>query len=200
MLDSTHATRHFRTCVALSLSLGLLAACGGREGANEQASTTNPAAATPERTPSDEAASPDGGLFTEHEAANLRHLVGQKRWSKPGHSRYTRIELGADSDAIELPYDFPADIPIPQSGRPQRHVSSAKDGKLTVVALEDSPDGAYQFYVDELEAEGWYVETAGIGGDLTMVSASKGDRLIAVAIAEVEGETTVTLIESGATE
>ena len=194
-----NTTQRFGTLLSLALTVGLLASCGGREGADEPSpsatsDTATPEAAAPRR--ADDASPQNEAIFTEREEAALRNLVEQRRRENPQRPRYTSIELEPGRDEIDLPNHFPADVPIPRSGRPQRHVSSAQDGTMTVVAIEDSVNGAYEFYIDELEAEGWYVESAGSQSNLTMLSASKGDRMIAVAITDANGQTTVTLIES----
>ena len=90
------------------------------------------------------------------------------------------------------------DIPLPSQASPTSYVSSDTDGTMTIAVVDDSPDGAFSFYLHELEAEGWYVENSGSTLDLMMVNATKGDRMLAVAITDLEGTTKVTLIESGA--
>ena len=190
-----HTLRSF-TGLALMMALCVSVACGGREGDD----TAN--APGPRTKPSDSGAPSGAGagdaLFSEREAANLKNLVKQGRKNGTLQPRFIRITPEDGDDTIELPESFPVDIPLPSQASPTSYVSSDTDGTMTIAVVYDSPDGAFSFYLHELEAEGWYVENSGSTLDLMMVNATKGDRMLAVAITDLEGTTKVTLIESGA--
>jgi hypothetical protein len=179
------------------MTLCLSVACGGREGddtANAPGPRTKP---SDSGAPASANARPDSQLFSEREAANLQNLVAQRRKNGTRQPQFTRITPESGEDAIELPEAFPVDIPLPSQASPTSYVSSETDGTMTIAVVDDSPDGAFSFYLHELEAEGWYVENSGAASDLMMVNATKGNRMLAVAITDLDGTTKITLIESG---
>lgn len=184
----------------VTLALAFSVACGGRENGDPQASPSK----APEPTPSITTEAPtdrsgDGAekpLFTDEEAKNIAALTEQRRAANLMGNKTTRIDPEPGRNTIDLPNDFPADIPLPASASPTRYVSTLQDGTMTTIVVDESPGSAHGYFLDELEAQGWYVETTGATEDLTMLSASKDDRVIAVAITNIDGETTVTLLES----
>ena len=72
-----------------------------------------------------------------------------------------------------------------------------KGGTLTVLVVDETPETARRYYANELGVEGWRIDLDANSGDMVMLNATKGARTLAVAIAESDGETTITLIESG---
>ena len=132
-----------------------------------------------------------------------KELATQRADSAPPQSpsgterlpRVTRIVPRNGADGIELPEDFPADVPVHPESNPVRYVSSAQSGTMTVLVVDESPDSARHFYTSALEGEGWTIDMDGESSDLLMLSASKRSRTLAVAIAEDDDKTTITLIE-----
>lgn len=179
-----------------AVSLVLALACGGREDAEDAAEATTPApAATPTPTPDG-----DGVEFGES-GGKLAKLVEQRKAERrakglPLRGDIERIELAEGQTSIELPADYATDVPLFPDAQPTKYVSSKFTGTMTSLATDESTETARSYYVSALGEEGWAVEFEGAQGGLTMLHASKGGRMLAVAITEEAGETIVTLIES----
>lgn len=182
----------------VTLALAFSVACGGREDGDPQVSPSKASEPTPSITTETSTDGSGAGkpLFTDEEAKNIAALTEQRRAANRMGNKTIRIEPEPGRNTIDLPDDFPADVPLPASASPTRYVSSPQDGTMMTVVIDESPGSAHGYFLDELEDQGWYVETTGATEDLTILSASKGDRVLAVAITNVDGETTVTLLES----
>jgi hypothetical protein len=179
----------FNMLLAVGIAAAIAVGCGGKEDAPDPTAV----APTPSATPKAASLPTDAGAIAARER---EERAGRRESGRQGTPRLTRIVPEAGSDTIELPADFPVDVPLHPSGSPTRYVSSRKSGTMTLLVVDESADSARRFYTGALEDEGWLIEMDGASSDLMMLSASKGGRSLAVAITEVDGETTVTLIES----
>lgn len=185
-----------------ALALVLLVAafgCGGREdaagtedpAANATAGSTAPAAATP-------SAAGEGALgLDEAQRAKLAALAEQKRAQAAGLSPgVTEIRLADGEESIELPDDYPEDVPLHPNANPTRYRSSPSRGTVTLLEIDESPDSARRYYQAALEEQGWVIDVDTAGGDLIMMTASKDGRSLAVALSEEDGMTAATLLET----
>lgn len=171
-----------RFFIPIVVTLAIAISCGGRE----DAAGTSAAPDTPaveKELASQPSARPAPGTVALRPSGTGR---------PPG---VTRIVPENGANTIDLPEDFPADVPLHPDSRPVRYVSSQKSGTMTVLIVDESPDSARHYYTSALEGEGWTIDMDGASSDLLMLSASKRHRSLAVAIAEDDGETTITLIE-----
>jgi len=75
-------------------------------------------------------------------------------------SRFPEIPEGAEA---AVPANFPADLPVyPGSVPAQGRGGSSESGEIAGVQLltNDSPEKAYNYYYDELEASAWGIESS----------------------------------------
>jgi len=169
-----------RLILPLVIAFAVTISCGGREQTAGTSESPETPTAARERTPEPFAQPPTSP---------------QRPSGTAQAQRVTRIVPKSGADTIELPDAFPADVPLHPDASPVRYVSSQKSGTMTVMVVDESPDAARDYYTSALENEGWTIDMDGASSDLLMLSASKRGRTLAVAIAEDDSATTITLIE-----
>ena len=184
-----------RMLVVVALTLVMASACGGRE---EQSAADNAVAkpsnraTAPEVTEDNSVVDSSGRLnLTPQQAANLRQVradYARKNAAQPKKPAFNSIE-SEDGGAIELPSDFPADIPIYPGSVPMQHVSSATSGTMTVFETNESPDSTRRHLSNALTNEGWSIVSDMSDEGLTMMTAEKDGREISVSIL-IDGDTT----------
>ena len=97
---------------------------------------------------------------------------------------------------VEIPADFPSDIPIYKGAKPLVVMQMDAQGQSVTLESGDSLDTVYQFYVDALQANGWTLEAQMDWGSQKMISATKGDHQTAVSIGSTDGKTQIVLTHS----
>ena len=138
----------------VTLALAFSVACGGRENGDPQASPSKASEPTPSittATPTDRSSDGAGKpLFTDEEAKNIAALTEQRRAVNLMGNKTIRIDPEPGRNTIDLPDDFPADIPLPAGASPTRYVSSPQDGTMMTVVIDESPGSAHGYFLDEL--------------------------------------------------
>ena len=187
---SSNRSLSSRFVPALSALLALLlviavasaSGCGGREGDSDSASAP-PAATEAKQAPIAPAPNPAAVQSLAKHVRKARKLSD-------------RIELGDGSDAIDLPDDYPLDVPIHPDSEATRYVSSAASGSMATLRVDESPPAVRNFYVRALASEGWMIQSDDSMGGLTIVSAAKDERDLAVTIEDKDGETQIVVVVS----
>ena len=185
-----------RLLVALALVGWVATACGGREdagGGDAPAETAEaPAPAETARAAGDSDSS-DFAL-TPDEAERLSRVRQQFAAKRPKKLEITRIE-SSDGAAIELPADFPSDIPVYPGSVPTRYVAGEATGTMAVFETDETVDAARRFASNALTNEGWSITSDMSRGEMTMMTAEKDGRSLSVAILNDGTNTKITTIE-----
>ena len=98
--------------------------------------------------------------------------------------------LGAE---LELPQAFPNDIPRYPGAVEIGAVSAAGQGALATFRSSDSPEEIRAFYRHQLTQTGWRVDRETDFAGEHVLSTSKGNRTVSVAITDHDGDTQITL-------
>ncbi len=106
-------------------------------------------------------------------------------------------KITAESGAnVQIPSDFPADLPIYKNAKPLAVMKIEKEGHSVTLESVDSLDTVYSFYVDALQANGWTLEAQMDFGTQKMIAAKKGDQTAAVSLGSSDGKTQIVLTNS----
>lgn len=93
---------------------------------------------------------------------------------------------------VELPSDFPDDVPVFPDATLVTSVS-APDGIMLSSESTANPEDVLAFYKKELGSEGWTTEAEMNMGGQRMISFSKGDRQVTITASSDEGQTQISL-------
>jgi hypothetical protein len=91
---------------------------------------------------------------------------------------------------VELPDDFPADVPTYPGGRLESVLVDPGSGTMISWTTEDSAEDVMAFFTKNLKSNGWWIENDEGGG----VFASKETRTATVMIGERGGATQIDLM------
>jgi hypothetical protein len=182
------------TCsrLAVAFAVGLLLSCGGGERTSEPAPAETAAPAPPARPANTGHRVEPAPAEAEPPAAEpVPPLLDEERqqFGFPEH-----LDLPEDARPSELP----ADVPLPrgataisepmQTGEGFTHATYAVEGSASAVQTQFSAG---------LLAQGWSIEPAGGNAtDKALLSATKGNRQLLVAIETIEGKTQLIVVET----
>jgi len=170
--------------VLLAFSTG----CGGAEDAQtDTAPVVTPAA------PTDNAATPE--LPDDVDPEKLKQYVDGLRANKAAEAKKKRVLIENGGEPIELPEDFPEDLPQMPEADAVRYAASDAAGRMAVFSSDEDTEAARSFYVGKLAEEGWEILADSDLDGISLVSAVKDGRDVAVAIEDNEGAARVTIIE-----
>ena len=88
----------------------------------------------------------------------------------------------AGNKSVALPDEFPKDVPLLKNATLKASVSTG-DRMIVQLHTASSIREAENFYLTALKNEGWTVAEPSNSGDMTIVSAKKGNTLCSVTIA-----------------
>lgn len=71
--------------------------------------------------------------------------------------------------------------------------ATGKSGMAAILMTQDGGDAVAAYYKDRLTRDGWKIDTTMLGGDMSIVSATKDDRTLSIAVATANGQTTITM-------
>ncbi len=104
---------------------------------------------------------------------------------------------------VELPSDFPSDVPIMDDAVIIASSSSSSRGEHTATLTAKDFDKTEKFYKEQLEEEGWTIDDAStltIGSKITTYTASKGTRKMTVGLYQSEEDEVsviITVVDEG---
>lgn len=82
---------------------------------------------------------------------------------------------------------YPADAPL-YAGKPILDIKSQDKGRVVTVETSDSMQKILDFYKSELESKGWKTEGTVATDQLNILSASKGERKLAITVTSDGGK------------
>ncbi|HTS20381.1 MAG TPA: hypothetical protein VMN79_01110 [Casimicrobiaceae bacterium] len=115
--------------------------------------------------------------------------------SETSHRTAARSTGGATGKSQALPDDFPKDVPILEGATLKLALSQ---GGRTIVHFDTTASvaEAAKFYEAALKAQGWSVQSSSSGGDMFVVSATKGSTRCGVTVSREGRRTLVRLAVS----
>ncbi|NEQ30488.1 MAG: hypothetical protein F6K04_05735 [Leptolyngbya sp. SIO4C5] len=102
------------------------------------------------------------------------------------------VQYSSDATGVELPEDFPEDIPLYPDALITT-VANAPQGSLVGLEVKATPAEVMTFYEQELAADGWEISVTTKTAEGGFFGAQKGERGLALAIAAGEDITTINL-------
>jgi hypothetical protein len=183
-----HSNSRLLMLLLVAAGIAIAIGCSSSEDSSEaSAPASTQAEAVPTPTPNKSPA--PSGQVSMSDAERKR--VGKVE----GGLGVTRITPRQGSNTIELPSDFPSDVPLHPDSSPTSYIASKSGRRVTTLVASVTPESVRSYYPSALEGEGWAIRSNGAGDELMIVSASKDRRNISVAISEESGKTTIKLIE-----
>ncbi|MEE8580815.1 MAG: hypothetical protein V3T33_04420 [Myxococcota bacterium] len=128
---------------------------------------------------------------SDTEAAQTGRRAESGREAPPRDSE--REIAGLFGTDIELPQALPRDVPVYPGAEEIGAISAAGQGTIATFRSSDAPDQISHFYREALARQGWRVDRYADFGGEHVLSTSKGNRTVSVAITGNEGEAQITL-------
>jgi hypothetical protein len=104
---------------------------------------------------------------------------------------------GTFSTGQEMPKDWPSDVAAYDGATVTYSASMNKtdetSGSALVLMTKDSANDVKAFYESSLKTNGWSITNTMQGGGTVIMTAEKDGRTLSVAIAEAEGQTSITI-------
>ena len=121
----------------------------------------------------------------------VKQKSGEVTYEASGKDK-EKLTVAAGNKGIALPADFPKDVPILNGGTVKVAMTQGKKMVVHLYVAAPVADAA-KFYDDELKGRGWVIESTMNAGDVSMVSAKKGNRRCSVTAAKESDGTLVQL-------
>jgi hypothetical protein len=172
-----------RTLATVAAAFLLLIGCGGEESTPDpQESVSRPAPinrpkTSPGRNKIVEEMDPDGKGM---------HLTA----TRPDGKKFN----AAIGDEVEIPGEFPADVPIYPGSTPMAFMSSPDEGIIVTFKSTEQQQDIFDFYREKLSDDGWnVVKNPELGSGLAF-DATKEDRRVSVVVAGTKGDSRISVI------
>jgi len=101
-----------------------------------------------------------------------------------------KVQAAGGGHTVALPADFPKDVPIIPGGSIKTAVTTPDVVSLGLIASAPVEDVA-KYYRENLQSQGWKMDSTAVIGQVTMVSASKDQRNFGAQIVKGDDGTTV---------
>jgi len=128
------------------------------------------------------------GRVTVREEGEQAHVQGETREG-------TSYE-GTFGEDVDVPDDFPDDVPLYPEAKVVGSMQVEESGRLLTLTTGDAPEKVMSFYRGKLESDGWQVESEMNMGGQRMLAAVKDERTVAVQAMEEESGSRVLLTVS----
>jgi hypothetical protein len=112
---------------------------------------------------------------------------------------YEDKETGAYAsigENAQIPNDFPSDVPVYEGAQILAASVIPNQGATLLSTTTASLASVAQWYEDELLGDGWEMETDSNYNGRLMKVFQKGDVIISVAVSEMDGQTSITVIRA----
>jgi tRNA/tmRNA/rRNA uracil-C5-methylase (TrmA/RlmC/RlmD family) len=110
-----------------------------------------------------------------------------------GTTRVTTSEGTVTVGTQELPSDWPKDVAMYPGSIIQVAGTVTGQGNGALFLTNDSKENVLKFYQAELVKEGWKIDATADMGTISIISASKEKRTVAIQISASVGQTTITI-------
>jgi hypothetical protein len=182
--------------LAIAAATVLLLACGGDD-------STDPPKAATDAIPATDTA-PDSAAEPEP-AANESSTSARKPVEKIEDPESDAVTLnGTDASGrpfrarvgtnVEVPDDFPKDVPLYPEAAPMATMTAEGHGSFISFRTEKSQQDIYDFYMEQLVVEGWTIESENSFRGQLSITSVKDVRQLEVNIAGTEGDSRVSVV------
>jgi hypothetical protein len=100
----------------------------------------------------------------------------------------------AIGDEIEIPEEFPKDVPIFPGSIPMAFLSAPDEGIIVTFKSSEDQQDIFDFYESSLEDDGWEIVEDSMFGRQLSFDAIKGNRKVSVNVAGTKGDARVSVI------
>ncbi len=189
-----------RTLLTAAAAFLLLSGCGGEESARDQEeSAARPApAAQPksETAPKSDTAAQTRTLpkFKGPNTIVEKMDPDGKGMHLTATSPEGKTFTASIGEEIDMPEEFPSDVPIFPGSTPMASMSSPDEGMIVTFKSSEEQQDIFDFYQSNLERDGWQIlDDQKLGGQLSF-DAVKNDRKVSVVVAGTKGDARVSVI------
>jgi hypothetical protein len=114
------------------------------------------------------------------------NLKGTDASGKAFHAK-----VGGD---VEVPDEFPKDVPIYPDSMPMAMMTAEGHGSFVSFKTEESQEAIYDYYLEQLAAEGWTLEAEDSFRGQLSITSTKDNRKVVVTVAGTEGDTRANIV------
>jgi hypothetical protein len=97
-------------------------------------------------------------------------------------------------DEIEIPEEFPKDVPIFPGSTPMAFLSAPDEGIIVTFKSREEQQDIFDFYQSSLADDGWEILEDSILGKRLSFDAIKDNRKVSVTVAGTKGDARVSVI------
>jgi hypothetical protein len=97
-------------------------------------------------------------------------------------------------DEVDLPSEFPKDVPIFPGSTPMASMSSPDEGIIVTFKSDEEQQAIFDFYQSELASAGWEILDDPAFGNRLAIDALKDSRKVSVVVAGTKGDSRVSII------
>jgi hypothetical protein len=97
-------------------------------------------------------------------------------------------------DNVEIPADFPKDVPIFPGSTPMASMSSPDEGMIVTFKSSEGQQAIFDFYQSSLVDGGWKIVEDAVYTSQFSLDATKDNRKVSVVVAGTQGDSRVSVI------
>ena len=97
-------------------------------------------------------------------------------------------------DEVDLPSEFPKDVPVFPGSTPMASMSSPDEGMIVTFKSDEEQQAIFDFYQSELASAGWEILDDPAFGNRLAIDALKDSRKVSVVVAGTKGDSRVSII------
>ena len=97
-------------------------------------------------------------------------------------------------DEVDLPSEFPKDVPVFPGSTPMASMSSPDEGMIVTFKSDEEQQAIFDFYQSELANAGWDILEDPAFGNRLAFDALKDSRKVSVVVAGTKGDSRVSII------
>jgi hypothetical protein len=122
---------------------------------------------------------------------------GEAQVDMDGDSMRIETDEGVFTTGQELQADWPKDVPVYPGAEVQFSAMMNEDadapGAGAMFTTSDGVEKVVAYYKAELEANGWTISATMGNAGSSFLGATKGEQVVSVAVAQVDGQTSITI-------
>jgi len=98
---------------------------------------------------------------------------------------------------VDIPESFASDMPLYSKATPIMAMDMGAEGQMVALQTDRDPGEVHQFYLKELESQGWEIQSQMDMGGQKMLAVVKGTRQASIMVGVADGKTqiNITIIE-----
>jgi len=173
-----------RTLAPAAAAFLLLIGCGGEESTpDSQEPVARPIPETPPQEPL-----PGMNKITEKMDPDGK---GMHLTATSPEGKQFNASIG---DEVEIPEEFPKDVPVFPGSTPMAFMSSPDEGVIVTFKSSEEQQDIFDFYQSKLADDGWEILENPKSGQKLAFNAVKADRRVQVIVAGTKGDSRVSVI------